>query len=678
MKNIAVIGAGIMGTGIAQCLLMAGYKVEIVDNNSEALDKSIKNINSRLQNALEKALIDTDDLKQITQSIKGYTDLNEISPKSDLIIEAASENIDIKKEIFETLEKHCYKETVFATNTSCLSINKLAETINRKEKFIGMHFFYPAERNKLLEIVASDHTSADTIYTLNTLADTIDKIAIIVKDTPGFCVNRFFVPVLNEATRLLENNKYKDEIYTINHAIKEAFRSPFGPFEIMNLTGTSLAYHASNELYEELGEFYKPSELLKSKAENNTCWQLATVNEENDEQAISSKYFNEIKKHFQGLVMALCVNLVGEKIASITDINLGARVGLGWKMAPFDLMNDLGPSKVYRYVEDISKKYKSIETPDILDETDFWDLETVSYSVNKNVANIIMRRPEALNALSENLFRELNKYIDSALADENIDVITLSGYPKVFSAGADVKFFISNLEKEELEPIFDYTEIAHKVLDKITNSPKPVIALIDGIAYGGGLELALCCHFLVATKRSSFQFPETSIGLFPGFGGTYRLPKRTGVELARYLILFGPLIKPKQALAYGLIDNIVTSRIELQETVSKISTITKRSNDYITKKFKQSAQIDEETEKILKLTRDINLLLGKKLISKRAKRLSDELESRSLNAINISLELINASKKLSYDELNQLEYKYVKEIFKQPDLLEKFKAVFKK
>jgi enoyl-CoA hydratase/3-hydroxyacyl-CoA dehydrogenase len=676
INKIAIIGAGIMGTGIAQKLAMSGFQINIIDINPAALEKSINTISKSLDNAVKKNILESDKKQQVIEKIQLIASIDKLSEDIDLVIEAATEKFNLKAEIFNQLELICSNSTIFATNTSCISINKLAMHIGRRDKLIGMHFFYPAERNKLLEIIPSNYTSTETTNTIMGFSRSIDKIAVVVKDSPGFCVNRFFVPYLNESVKLLEEKL--TSIYTINFAAKDAFKAPFGPFDIMNLTGTWLAYSAISELHHSLGGLYTPSNLLKEMAESNTSWDLPEQDKYKDMESAAFDITPDIKNHIYGIVFGICSRMVEEQIATPTDINLAARIGLGWKKGPFELMNELGPSKVYSLVEETVKKRPELIITNTLEETDHWTINATKYSVNNGIAKIKLWRPYSLNALNEQMFLDINENLTQAINDPCVKAICFEGTPGVFSAGADLKFFIYCLEREDIESIMDYTELAHTVLLNISRSPKPVISLIDGLAIGGGLELALHSDYIIATERSSFEFPETSFGLFPGFGGTQTVAPRTGVEMARYLILFGYKISAKEAREYNLIDNIVENAVDLNNFIYKISSEKVLSTDLLINRYKEPVYRTVETLRNVKLLRNIDLIITKKLISRRARIFSDELDTKNIVAVNIANNLINKSLNISLEEGLKLERSYVRELFNRENLLENMLKIINK
>lgn len=676
MKKIAIIGTGIMGTGIAQCALISGFEVILVDINKENLEQAINNLNISLEDAAAKDIITFEYKDEALSRIKATTSYEEIDKDIDLAIEAVAEDLKTKIDLFRKLNQHCEPHVIFASNTSCILIETMAQHTGRPEKFIGTHFFFPAHKNKLLEIIPSKYTSPETTEEIINLANLIDKIAIKVKDSAGFCVNRFFVPLLNEATRLYEENDY--DLYAINYAAKQAFKAPLGPFEIMNLTGTQLAYKAAFELSEVLGNFYRPTDTLEIEAETNAKWDLPESAEYKDLEAAALPETEEMIKRFQGMVMGIATHIVEGKIATPTDITIGAKIGLGWKKSPFDLINELGASEASNLVEDFARNYSDFSVSRLLEQKERWETTRIRQKRKGNIYHIQMMRPDALNALDENMFLDLEEAFETALEDQRIQIITLSGYPKVFSAGADIKFFINNLENEILQNIFDFTHVAHKVLNKISHSQKPVVALVDGIAYGGGLELALTCHFIAATKRSSIMLPETTLGIFPGFGGTQRLPKRTGVNIAKYLILTGTRLTAQEAVECNIIDRVIHNPVGITNFVNELSKSPIISKREIYKKFKQEHEMPEELIRTGKLMRSLDVLIEKRLISSRAKVIMKALESKPVNALKIANTLIDKSDTVSIEEGMKLEFGEVTEIFKDPELVNRFKQILYK
>ncbi|MGD9580069.1 MAG: 3-hydroxyacyl-CoA dehydrogenase NAD-binding domain-containing protein, partial [Vampirovibrionia bacterium] len=504
MKTIGIIGASLIGTGITYNLIMADFTIYLIDISNDKLGKAIHNIKLHLEEATKADLINQDDIKKKLNSIKSSTKLEDIPANIDLVIECVPEDINIKTSVFNTLDKVCNKNTIFATNTSSISVTKLSKSTTRPDKFIGIHFIPPTETNELIELIPIETTSKETLSIIEKFAERIEKITIISKDSPGFCLNRFLLPILNEAAILVDTNKYRNEIYTINYALKDAFKAPSGPFEIMNAIGTTYTYKASNELAQELGDFYRPCEFLKEQAQNNTLWDLPEINKYKDMEAAAFHDTPEIKKMFQGIVFGVCTKLVEEKIASITDINLAAKIGLGWQYGPFEAINDYGPSKTAYLIEEYANNNIYLPVVKNIEDIDNWPIYTTKYYTENNTSFIKLNRPDKTNSINKSLLIELNKHLNTAISDENSKVIVITGSPGCFSTGIDTDYFITSLRRNRIEDITNFIKLAQSTFNKIAESTKPIIALVDCITHSAGLELAQSCHFIISTESSTF------------------------------------------------------------------------------------------------------------------------------------------------------------------------------
>ena len=184
-------------------------------------------------------------------------------------------------------------------------------------------------------------------------------------------------------------------------------------------------------------------------------------------------------------------------------------------------------------------------------------LSLVKIEAADRIATITIDRPEALNALTFAALHQLQRAFDEAIADPAVDAIVLTGAGKVFIVGADIEFFIRNIETQDIPRITKFTQTGHRLLNTIDRSPKPVVARVGGAALGGGLETVLACDYVVAAPGASFGFPETGLGICPGFGGTQRSPRQFGVGIAKWLIFTGKTLSAVDAKKIGLVDQIV-------------------------------------------------------------------------------------------------------------------------
>ena len=264
VKVIGVVGAGVMGHGIAQVAARSGYEVVMVDISDEVLKKAIEMIESGpfgLKKLVEKGKMSEDEAKAVLERIKTSTSLESLKD-ADFIIEAVTENADLKKKIFADLDRMCKPETIIASNTSAIMISDLATAVERKDKFIGMHWFNPAPVMKLIEIIRGSLTSDETFNLTVELSKKFGKIPIEAGDGPGFFTTRFINTWLVEAVRLFEMGI--GGIKEIDEMCKLAFGFPMGPFELMDLIGLDTALHIAEYLYKETQEkHYAPPITLK-------------------------------------------------------------------------------------------------------------------------------------------------------------------------------------------------------------------------------------------------------------------------------------------------------------------------------------------------------------------------------------------------------------------------------
>jgi len=264
IKSIGVIGAGVMGSGIAQVLARTGYHVVLVDISEELLKKALEKIEKGpfgLMRLVEKGKLTEEEVKNIMERIHPTININEVKD-CDFIIEAVPENPELKKEIFKKLDSICKEECIFASNTSSILITDLASAVERKEKVIGMHWFNPAPVMKLIEVVRGALTSDETYNLTVRLAEKCGKTPVEAKDRPGFFTTRFILILTNEAVRMFERGIAG--IKEIDTMAKLGFGFPMGPFELMDLVGLDTILHISNYIYNETGEeIFKPPITLK-------------------------------------------------------------------------------------------------------------------------------------------------------------------------------------------------------------------------------------------------------------------------------------------------------------------------------------------------------------------------------------------------------------------------------
>ncbi|MEI6817631.1 MAG: 3-hydroxyacyl-CoA dehydrogenase/enoyl-CoA hydratase family protein [Bacteroidota bacterium] len=547
IKTVGVVGAGTMGSALAQKFAQEGFKVILADREMKFVEKGLNGIKAMLNEGLEKKVFTQEQVTFALSNLTGTENLADLNV-CDIIIEAIFEDINAKSELFKTLSDVVPTDTILATNTSSFSVTEIATSVKNPERFLGLHYFYHAAKNRLVEIIPGAKTSKETLKAAHQFAILSGKDPIYTKDAYGFAVNRFFVPWLNESVKLLKENI--GSIEAIDAACMKAFGIGMGPFALMNATGVPIALHAERTL-EFFGPSYKVGILLEKQVAKKENWNIGDMTA----VSIDADLDKKIAERMLGCVFFVCSQLLEEEICSAIDLNKGAKIGLKWRKGPIDLMKQFGDAEVFRLVQNYCAIYNE-KIPKV--NASDWKMEYVLLEKEGDRAIITMNRPEDLNSLNEEVMALLDEKFTDASNDAAIKTIFITGTGKAFVAGADIKFFVKHMKNKSLDKIVEFTKYGQGVLEKIDKSSKKVVVIMNGMALGGGLELALCGDVILSVGKATMAFPETGIGIYPGLGGTQRTIPRVGKGLAKYLILTGKMLAAKEAEEIGLIDAVIT------------------------------------------------------------------------------------------------------------------------
>jgi 3-hydroxybutyryl-CoA dehydrogenase len=268
IKKAAVIGAGMMGAEIALCFASSGVEVVLKDINMDFANSGKKRVEGIVAKWQEKGKISQEEGAKVLARITP-TDVYDIFGDVDLVVEAALEDFNIKKQVFQDLDKACKPECIFSTNTSSIPVAQLASTISRPDRFLGMHFFSPASIMKLVEVIPGLDTSAETFSKVMDISREIGKEPVKAPDCAGFIVNRLLFAFFNEAWRMVNEGSATPE--DIDKAVKLGLGHPVGPFQMQDLVSLDNAISVTNTLYEEYGERFKAAPILKRKVAANHC-----------------------------------------------------------------------------------------------------------------------------------------------------------------------------------------------------------------------------------------------------------------------------------------------------------------------------------------------------------------------------------------------------------------------
>jgi len=372
IKNITVLGSGIMGHGIAQISAMAGYNVVLRDIEQPFLDKAMEKIKWSLDKLVSKEKISENERDKIFSRIKPIVDLKDAVHDCDLVIEAVPEIMDLKKKVYAELDKIAGDQVVFASNTSTLPITEIANTISRPKKFIGIHFFNPPQLMKLVEVIPGQETSNDiTELTIN-FVKSVNKIPVTCrKDVPGFIVNRLFIPLVHEACYVMERQKIQQT--ELDSAVKFRLGFPMGIFELADFTGLDVIHKATVEMHVRDKKVISPHPKIEQLFNEKKLGQKSGEGfyKYSDDKYERIPLSEELAKKCDPIqIIANILNnaawLVTNNASDIDEIEKAASLGLGLKKPLFETAKEIGMQKIVEELKKLSNKHGAFYEPDPL------------------------------------------------------------------------------------------------------------------------------------------------------------------------------------------------------------------------------------------------------------------------------------------------------------------------
>jgi len=372
IKNITVLGSGIMGHGIAQVSAMAGYNVVLRDIEQPFLDKAMEKIKWSLDKLVSKEKISENERDEIFSRIKPIVDLKDAVHDCDLVIEAVPEIMELKKKVYAELDKVASDQVVFASNTSTLPITEIANTISRPKKFIGIHFFNPPQLMKLVEVIPGQETSDDITNLIINFVKSVNKIPVTCrKDVPGFIVNRLFIPLVHEACYVIERQKIQQT--EIDSAVKFRLGFPMGIFELADFTGLDVIHKATVEMHVRDKKVISPHPTIEQLFNEKKLGQKSGEGfyKYSDDKYERIPLSEELAKKCDPIqIIANILNnaawLITNNASDIDEIEKAASLGLGLKKPLFETAKEIGMQKIVEELKKLSNKHGAFYEPDPL------------------------------------------------------------------------------------------------------------------------------------------------------------------------------------------------------------------------------------------------------------------------------------------------------------------------
>ena len=370
IKNITVLGSGIMGHGIAQVSAMAGYNVVLRDIDKSFLDKAMEKIKWSLDKLVSKQKISEDEANKILGRIVPKVELAEALKDCDLMIEAVPEIMDLKKKVYSEVENVAEKKTIYASNTSTLPITEIANVTSRPEKFIGIHFFNPPQLMKLVEVIPGQKTPKDLVeLTVNFVKSVSKEPVVCKKDVAGFIVNRIFIPLVHEAAWAMDRTN--SSMTEIDSAVKFRLQFPMGIFELADFTGLDVIHKATIEMHSRDKKVINPHPLIQKLFDEKKLGQKTGVGfyEYSGEKYERINLSEEQAKKFNptqllGTILNNASWLVTNQASDVSEIEKALSLGMGLKKPIFETAKEFGINNIVKDLQSLSQKYGKFYEPD--------------------------------------------------------------------------------------------------------------------------------------------------------------------------------------------------------------------------------------------------------------------------------------------------------------------------
>ncbi|NLT36033.1 MAG: 3-hydroxyacyl-CoA dehydrogenase/enoyl-CoA hydratase family protein [Gaiellales bacterium] len=543
-KHVAMVGAGTIGPDIGYYLKAAlpDIKLTLIDVVEKPLEAAKARYEGYAGKAVQKGKMKQEAADKILANIVYTTNYDDIAD-AELVIEAATESIPLKKKIFGMIEDRVAADAVITSNTSSIPAAVIFSDMKHPERTTVTHFFAPAWRNPAVEVITWAKGDRWVVDYLRWLFAATGKTPVVTADVMCFMLDRIFDNWCNEAALLLPEATSK-QIDTVAEKYVYA-----GPFFVLNMANGNPIIVETNERQMEESPAYKPANVFNSVDR----WITKKPGEKTEMTAGQQELVND---RLLGILYSQSLDVVAREIGTPEDLDLGCALALGFRKGPLELAGELGYDEIKRIMERLDKERHGLPGLSVIDQLpgmiDFKQYILVDRL--EDVILITIRRPAQMNALTDRVTDEILSVLKQYEGDASVAGFVVTGYgTRAFCAGADIGRFPEMLGDTAASA--QYARDCSRLLVHIDQMKKPVVAAVNGMALGGGAELAMRCHALVATPRAMFQFPEITLGILPGIGGLVIPYRKWPQAAAKFTAMLarGDRMSAKEAQQLGVV-----------------------------------------------------------------------------------------------------------------------------
>jgi enoyl-CoA hydratase/3-hydroxyacyl-CoA dehydrogenase len=622
VSNFVVLGAGSMGAQIGALAAEAGFNVKIRDIVEGALARARQTVVENCDRRIQRGRLTEEGKQLLLGRMSFVTDLKGAVEDADYVIEAVPEILSLKQQVFAEAAALSPADTVFATNTSSLSISEIAKGARHPDRIVGTHYFNPPGALLLLEIIQGESTSSETLAIAGAVGKRMGREVVHVKDIPGFLVNRIWMMMAQEADWAVAQGEARDP-FEVDSAARYKLGLPMGLLEIDDvIQGGSMdtRFHVSETFRETLGASYGPGPLLtaafkagylgKKSGRGFYDWSPGKTNEI---PMNAGANFDPIRVLANGVNE--CAKLLETGATTREEIDRAVLYALNYPRGVLRMADSTGLDRIVAELDRLYAKYSEqrYKTSELLRKMvaegrvgrkagvgfypyGFGEYEFVRLDVRPEtgVARLILNRTYRANALNYDFLVEIDQALNEIENRGDIGCVVITGAGSNFSGGADLATFAS----QDPAAVMRFSEFGQDLSTRIETYPKPVIAAVNGPAMGGGFEMVLACDLRVMSRKAQFRLPELTLGISPGFGGIQRLARQVGVTRAKEAVLLSEPISPDKALDWGIVNQVVDAdKLEaaVDEMARKLAAGAPLTQRFTKEAFYYGLQADQRT-----------------------------------------------------------------------------------